>query len=94
MNPPTIKNVENVFSQFISVAIGLVALICILMLVVGGLKFLTAGSDKEGAAGAQHTITYGLIGLIVTLSAWMILSLLGSFLGVDFSSFNLTIPAP
>lgn len=87
----TFKGFETVFSRFVSVAIGLVALVCIAMLVLGGLKFLTAGADKEGAASAQRTITFGLIGLIITISAWIILSLIGTFLGVDLSTFYTTL---
>jgi len=87
-----IGDLEGVFNQFIGSAIGLVGIICVVMLVVGGIKFLTAGADKEGAAGAQRTITYGIIGLIVTISAWIILSLLGTFLGIRFSTFSICIP--
>ena len=85
------QDLEIPFAQFIRSAIGLVALISIVMVVIGGIKYLTAGGDKEGAAGASHTITYGIVGLIVTISAWIILSLLGTFLGVSFTTFHTTL---
>jgi len=63
----------------------------LVMLVWGGYQFLMAGGDKEGAAKAQKTLTYAIGGLILVLSAWIILNLLGNFLGVDFSVFKITL---
>ena len=92
--PAPLRTLNIVFGSFIRSAIGLVALTSIVFIVIGGIKYLTAGADKEGASQAQRTITYGIIGLIVTISAWMILSLLGTFLDVNFGSFNIVYDTP
>ncbi len=89
----SIGDFNSVFASFISSAIALVGLASIIMIVIGGLKLLTAGADKEAAASAQHTLTYAIIGLIVTISAWIILSLTGTFLGLDFFNFSATLPS-
>jgi hypothetical protein len=93
IDPSTAKisDFEKVFAKFVSAAIGLVALISVAMFVMGGIKYLTAGADKEGAASAQHTITYGIVGLIVTMASWIILGLVGSFLGLNLSVFKVTL---
>ena len=62
------------------------------MLIVGGYQYLMAGGNKDAAARASHTLTYAIIGLIVAMSAWLILSLVGGFLGVDLSSFSVCFP--
>jgi hypothetical protein len=62
------------------------------MILVGGFKYLNAGGDKEAASKARLTLTYAFIGLIVAVSAWGILNILGTFLGVDFTIFRICIP--
>lgn len=89
---PNIRDLEIVFATFVSSAIGIVALITIAMIIFGGLKYLTSGADKEGASSANRTITFGIIGLIITISAWIILSLMGTFLGIpNLGTFRVTL---
>lgn len=92
-DPATIQDLEVVFSTFISGALTLAGIAVLVMLIVGGFGFLTAGGDKEGAAKAQKTITYAIGGLVLVLSAWIILNLLSKFLGVDFSTFKICLDA-
>ena len=90
--PPTIGNLETVFSSVISLALTGAGLAAFVMLLVGGFQFLTAGGDKEATQKAQKTLTFAIIGLVVSLSAWILLNFLGNFLGLDFSVFNICLP--
>ncbi len=92
--PATIQNLETVFSSVVSGALTLAGIAVLVMLIVGGFGFLTAGGDKEGAAKAQKTLTYAIGGLVLVLSAWIILNLLGNFLGLNFSMFSICLPGP
>ena len=47
MLPPTISDLETVFSSVISLALTAAGLAAFVMLIVGGFQFLTAGGDKE-----------------------------------------------
>lgn len=53
-----IRNVINIFS----IIIGIVAVI---MVMVGGFKYVTAGGDSNSITSAKHTIVYAIIGLVV-----------------------------
>lgn len=90
--PPTLGQLNIVFGNFISVVLGLIGVVSVLMLLAGGFKFLSAGSDKEGASKARGTITMAIIGIILSISAWMIINLAGRFLGVDLSTFSICLP--
>lgn len=90
-DPARISDLEAVFSKVISGALTLVGIAVLVMFISGGMGYLMAGSDKEGAAKAQKTLTYAIGGLVLTLSAWIILNLVGKFLGVDFSTFSLLL---
>jgi hypothetical protein len=90
-DPATIQNLEIVFARVLSVALTLVAAGTIVMIIIGGFGFLTAGGDKEATTRARHTLTFAIAGLIVSVSAWIIIQLLGSFLGANFNTFSLRV---
>lgn len=94
MQPAQISDLEGVFTKVVSGALALVGIAVLVMFVSGGIGFLMAGSDKEAAQKAQKTLTFAIAGLILTLSAWTILGLLGKFLGIDFANFTLQFPTP
>ncbi len=90
--PATLGNLNQVFSSVISQILTLVGMLAVIMIVVSGYKYLMAGTDKDAAGKARNTLTYVVIGLILAVSAWMILSLLGRFLGVNIGNFNICFP--
>lgn len=92
MDPARISDLDSVFGNVVSVALTLSGITVLVMLVVGGFKYLSAGGDKEAAQRAWHTLTYAVGGLVLVLSAWIILNLLGNFLGIDFSTFTICLP--
>lgn len=53
-----IRNIINIFS----IVIGIVAVI---MVMVGGFKYITAGGESGNITSAKHTIVYAIVGLIV-----------------------------
>lgn len=44
-------------------------IIVVIMIIVGGIKYVTSSGDSAQAASAKNTIIYGLIGLIVIILA-------------------------
>jgi len=63
----TIKNVGNII-VFITGAIS------VLMIIIGGLRYVTSGGDQGGITGAKNTILYAVIGLIVSVMAYAIVN--------------------
>ena len=53
----------------LQVVFGLVALISVLMIVIGGLKFVTSDGNPQNATKARETIIFAVVGLIVALLA-------------------------
>ena len=90
--PASIADLEVVFASVVSTALTLCGIGVLVMLLWGGLQFLLAGSDKEATQKAKSTLTYAIGGLLVVLSAWIILNFLGNFLGINFSVFNICLP--
>jgi len=66
------------------------ALVAFIFLIIGGIRWITSGGDKEGTAKAQSTITAALIGLVIVFAAWAIIRLIEVFFGIEI--LTLTIP--
>lgn len=79
-----------VISAVIKLALIIAALIAFAYLILGGIRWITSGGDKEGTAKAQNTITAALIGLLIVFAAWAIIRLVETFFGI--SILTLTIP--
>ncbi len=66
----------NIFSVIVGV-------IAVVMIIIGGVKYITSGGDAGNVTGAKNTILYAIIGLvIVALSQVIVQFVLGSFAGV------------
>lgn len=82
--------VPSIVSAAIRLILVIAALISFIFLILGGIKWITSGGDKEGTAKAQSTITAALIGLLIVFAAWAIIRLIETFFGVQI--LTLTIP--
>lgn len=54
------------------------ALLSVIFVAFGGLKYVLSSGDPQGAAKAKNTILYALIGLIIAVSAFSIVSFVAS----------------
>ncbi len=60
-----IRLVINIFSLIVGV-------IAVIMIIIGGLKYITSGGDSGNITGAKNTILYAIIGLVVVALAQVI----------------------
>ncbi|MBL7150715.1 hypothetical protein ISS86_02185 [Candidatus Microgenomates bacterium] len=85
----TIKGFEIIFSKILSLATTAAGLVCFLMLIVGGFKYLTAGNDPKQVSSAQGTLTWAIGGLAIIIGAWLILQFIEYFTGVRITIFEI-----
>lgn len=52
--------------------LGLLGLVAVIMILVGGFKWMTAGGNEEKIESAKKLLTAAIIGLIIVLLAWAI----------------------
>lgn len=60
-----IKKVINIFSLVIGV-------VAVIMIILGGFKYITSGGDSGNVTGAKNTILYAVIGLVIVALAQII----------------------
>ncbi len=71
--------VANVFIVFIT----LIGLAGFVMFIVASFRWMTSGGNTKGVETARNTFTFVLIGIVVALSAYIIINLLAAFTGIN-----------
>lgn len=84
-----IVDIVRAIIQFILVVAFVLAFI---MLLIGGIRWITAGGDEKAVAGARNMITAALIGLVIVLVAFALIKLVETFFGVSIISGGVEIP--
>lgn len=58
----------------------LVGVVAVLFLIIGGFQYITSAGNPESISKAKTTILYAIIGIIITLIAWAVVTfIIGSF---------------
>ena len=78
-------------SGLIKLILVIAALIAFFFLIIGGIKWITAGGDKANTETARNTLTAALIGLLIVFGAWAIIRLIETFFGITI--LQLEIPS-
>lgn len=60
----------GVFSKISSVLLFIVGAIAVIMIVIGGLRYVISGGDASQVQAAKNTILYALVGIIIAILAY------------------------
>ncbi len=66
------KDVRETIASIINVAMGLLGIIAIVIILLGGFKWMTAGGNTEKVDKAKNLLVAGIIGLVIILAAYAI----------------------
>lgn len=61
--------VTNLVANVLNILSFVVGAGAVIMIVIGGFRYVTSNGDPQGAAAARNTIIYAIVGLIVALAA-------------------------
>lgn len=86
----SVKNIGNLIGAGIGAAFLISFLLVFVMLVWGGIQWVTSGGDKENTQKARDRITHALVGVAIIAGAWALMKLVEFFFGIDIlGGFNL-----
>jgi hypothetical protein len=57
-------------TNIINLCLGFLALISVIIILIGGFQWMTAGGNDDKVGKAKKLMTNGLIGLVIVLCAW------------------------
>lgn len=80
---PTIQGLECLIANVFTVIITLIGLGGFIMFLIGAFKWMTAGSNSKNIESAKNTFTYAVLGLVLALSAFIVINLIADFTGVS-----------
>lgn len=86
----TIQCLVPLFSNLVVSIVQLAAVALFLVFIIAGFQFITAGGNPKQLELARNTLTYAIIGVVVIVSAYLILRIIQQLTGVDVTGF--TIP--
>ena len=66
------QDVRTTVSNVIKAFMGLLGIVAVIIILLGGFKWMTAGGNEEKVAEAKKLIISGIIGLVIILSAYAI----------------------
>lgn len=67
-------DLTDLIASGIRVVLGFIGVVAVVIILAGGLKWMTAAGNDEKVKSAKKLIVSGIIGLIITLSAYAIAS--------------------
>ncbi len=62
----------DTITSIINVALSLLGIVAVVIILIGGFKWMTAGGSEDKVADARKLIFSGIIGIAIILSAWAI----------------------
>jgi hypothetical protein len=66
------NGINGLLQKAVNIISAIVGVIAVIMIVVGGFKYITSGGESSNVSGAKNTIIYAIIGLIIVALAQVI----------------------
>ena len=64
----------GVFKQITNTILYIVGIVAVIMLIIGGIRYVVSGGDAKKVTDAKNTILYAIIGLIICFLAFAIVN--------------------
>lgn len=64
----------GVFKQVTNTILYIVGIVAVIMLIIGGIKYVVSGGDSKKVTDAKNTVLYAIIGLVIAFLAFAIVN--------------------
>ncbi len=68
------NNLQGFIKNIINILLFIIGAIAVIMIVIGGLRYVISGGDSSQTKSARDTVLYAVIGLIVATMAYAIVN--------------------
>ena len=66
------KDIRETIASIIRVTMGLLGIVAVVIILLGGFKWMTAGGNEDKVKEAKRLLVAGIIGLVIILTAYAI----------------------
>ncbi len=64
------KDPRAIMAGIINIALGFLGIVAVVIIILGGFKWMTAGGNEDKVSESKKLITAGIIGMVIVLAAW------------------------
>ena len=68
------KSLELRIQDIINIILFILGAVAVIMIIIGGFRYVTSGGDSGAVSSAKNTILYAVIGLVVAILAYAIVN--------------------
>lgn len=72
--PDNLDGQEGMFKRITDVMLFLTGAVSVIMLIIGGVRYVLSSGDQGAVTSAKNTILYAIVGIIVTILAYAIVN--------------------
>jgi hypothetical protein len=66
------NTINNIIATVINIFSFIVGVVSVIMIIIGGFRYITSGGDSNNVTAAKNTILYAIIGLVIVALAQII----------------------
>lgn len=66
----TTEDPKVLITKFINLALTFLGLIAVVIILIGGFKWMTSGGNEEKTTAARKLLVAGVVGLVIVLASW------------------------
>lgn len=89
--PSELFGETGAFKQITNTILYIVGIVAVIMLIIGGIRYVVSGGDSKKVTDAKNTVLYAIIGLVIAFFAYAIVNFVISALP---SSSGETVKTP
>lgn len=78
----TLKCLPIIFGNLINILIIFGGVTAVILVILGGIKFITSGGDPIKVESARRTVTFAIIGLAIILLSFVLIKVISVVTGV------------
>lgn len=67
-------NVDSIAQSITKLLLWIIGVVAVIMLVVGGLRYITSNGNPEQIKSAKNTVMYAIVGLVVAMMGYAIVT--------------------
>lgn len=78
-----INSLAEATNRLLTPLFAIALVVVTIYLIIGGLRFLLSGGDKEAIAKGKNMITHSIIGLALLIAVFLVMQFLSQFFGLE-----------
>jgi hypothetical protein len=88
--PLTLFGNAGVFSEITNVLLFVIGAVAVIMIVIGGLRYVISGGNAQQVQAAKNTILYALVGVVIAILAYAVVNFVSNTFVTNGSGAGLT----